>query len=703
MPSEGGLEQSVQYIKGVGPRRAALFEKLGIKTIRDLLFHFPMRYEDRSQVKKIAQVEVGELVTLVAYVRSSAAKPRGRGGGGVFEAAFADDTGFIRATWFNISGKAMEARFKPGTEWIVSGRVEINRYSGAKTIYHPDTEKHDGEASLGAMGRITPVYPATEGLTQKNIRAATLAALDYAAALEDFVPEAMNKRYRLPPLPEAVRAVHWPPAGFNTDDLALARTREQKKLIFNEFFLAQAGLALKRKSSAPQRTGPVMVADPELIRKIKELFPFPLTRAQDRVLAQIAGDMSRGQRPMTRLLQGDVGSGKTVIALAAALIATRNKKQAAIMAPTEILAAQIHRKISALLEKTNVKIVLLTSASKERTKTLERIKDGSAHIVVGTHALIQDGVEFADLGMAVIDEQHRFGVAQRAELMRKGESPHTMIMTATPIPRTLAMTLYGDLDVSTIDELPPGRTPIQTRMYGKGARAQALAMVREQAREGGQVYIVYPLVEESEKLELKAARVMYDHLKDADLAGLRLGLVHGKLKSAEKEKVMAEFVAGRLDVLVSTTVIEVGVDVPNASVMMIEHAERFGLSQLHQLRGRVGRGSRKSHCLLITDTFPGSPAWDRMKVMEKTNDGFEIAEEDLAMRGSGDFFGQRQSGFPEFKLGQILRDHKILAEARKAAFDLVEKDPHLSAPEHAPLLRAIFRWWREKFSLGSVG
>jgi len=697
------LDQPVQYIKGVGPKKAALFEKLGVKSIRDLLFHFPMRYEDRSQVMKIAQVEVGQLVTLIAHVRSSAAKPRGRRGGGVFEAAFADDTGFLRATWFNVSGKAMEARFKPDTEWIVSGRVEINRYSGAKTIYHPDTEKYDGDGSLGAMGRITPVYPATEGLTQKSIRAATLAAMDHAQTLEDFVPEAMNKRYRLPLLADAVRQVHWPAAGVGMDDLELARTREQKKLIFNEFFLAQSGLALKRKGRSPQRSGAAMDAGPELIGKIKALFPFALTRAQDRALAQIAGDMSDGKRPMIRLLQGDVGCGKTVIALAAALIATRNKKQAAIMAPTEILAAQTHRKISAFLKDTNVGVALLTSASKDRSKTLDQIRDGSAHIVLGTHALIQEGVEFADLGVAVIDEQHRFGVAQRAELMRKGDSPHTLIMTATPIPRTLAMTLYGDLDVSTIDELPPGRTPVHTRMYNKASRAQALAMVRDQAREGGQAYIVYPLVEESEKLELKAAKVMFDHLKEADLAGLKLGLVHGKLKSSEKEKVMAGFVSGQLDVLVSTTVIEVGVDVPNASVMMIEHAERFGLSQLHQLRGRVGRGTRESHCLLMADTFPGSPAWDRLKVMEKTNDGFAIAEADLAIRGSGDFFGQRQSGFPEFRIGQILRDHKILAEARKAAFDLVEKDPQLSRPEHAPLLRAIFKWWNERFSLGSVG
>ncbi|MDH5510318.1 MAG: ATP-dependent DNA helicase RecG [Nitrospinota bacterium] len=702
MPSEGGLDQPVQYIKGVGPKKAALFEKLGIHTIRDLLLHYPMRYEDRSQVKKIAQVEVGEFVTLIAYVRSSAAKPRGRRGG-VFEAAFADDTGFLKTTWFNVSGKAMAARFKPDSEWIVSGRVEINRYSGAKTIYHPDTEKYDGDGSLGAMGRITPVYPATEGLTQKNIRAATLAAMEHAGALEDFVPEAMNKRYRLPPLADAVRLVHWPATGVNMDDLELARTREQKKLIFNEFFLTQAGLALKRKGRNPQRKGIAMDAGPELIRKIKSLFPFKLTHAQDRALAQIAGDIIGGERPMTRLLQGDVGCGKTVIALAAALIATRNKKQAAIMAPTEILAAQTCRKISSFLKDTKVDTVLLTSTSRNRSKTLEQIKEGSAHIVVGTHALIQEGVEFADLGMAVIDEQHRFGVAQRAELMRKGESPHTLIMTATPIPRTLAMTLYGDLDVSTIDELPPGRTPVHTRMYGKGNRAQALAMVRDQAREGGQAYIVYPLVEESEKLELKAARVMFDHLKEADLAGLRLGLVHGKMKSAEKEKVMADFMEGLLDVLVSTTVIEVGVDAPNASVMMIEHAERFGLSQLHQLRGRVGRGSRKSHCLLMADTFPGSPAWERLKVMEKTNDGFAIAEADLTIRGSGDFFGQRQSGFPEFRIGQILRDHKILAEARKAAFGLVENDPHLLQPEHAPLFRAISKWWAEKFSLGSVG
>ena len=698
------LDQPVQFLKGVGPKRALLFEKLGVHTVRDLLYHLPMRYEDRSSVKKIAELEVGDLVTFRGYVRSSATKAMGKGRR-VFEAAFADDTGFIRATWFNFYGKSLENRFKPGTEWIVSGRVEINRYTGAKTIYHPDVEKAEAgeEEDPSHAGRILPVYPATEGLTQKAIRHATKAAMEYAPLLEDFTPESLNQRYKLPPAPQALMAVHWPGVETNLDILAQAGAREQKKLIFDEFFLAQVGLALRRRGPGKvEREGAAMDCGPDLLEKIRGLLPFRLTAAQERALAEIAADMAR-PKPMSRLLQGDVGSGKTVIALAAALIAVRNKKQAAVMAPTEILAAQTFRKISALLANTKVSVAQVTAGAKGKKQALHDIREGAVHIAVGTHALIQEGVQFHDLGMVVIDEQHRFGVNQRAELMRKGENPHTLIMTATPIPRTLAMTLYGDLDVSVIDELPPGRTPVATRLYSADGRGAALAALREEIAKGGQAFIIYPLVEESEKLQLKAATGMFQKLRDGDLAGLRLGLVHGRMKSAEKDEVMEAFSAGRVDALISTTVVEVGVDVPNASVMMIEHAERFGLSQLHQLRGRVGRGKRQSHCLLMADTYPRSPAWDRLKIMEKSNDGFEIAEADLAMRGAGDFFGQRQWGLPQFRIGDILRDHKILAEARKAAFALVERDPRLEAADHAPLRRAVERWWKEKFSLGEVG
>jgi len=702
MASGGGLSDPVQYLKGVGPKRAGLFEKLGVHTIGDLLFHYPIRYEDRSQVKKIAQVEVGEFVTLQGYVRSFGAKPRGRGGRQVFEAAFADETGFIRATWFNIQAKALEAKFKPGSEWIISGRVEANKYSGAKTIFHPDTERFEGEESLAHMGRVTPVYPATEGLSQKAIRAATLAALDLAGALEDFVPEALNQKYRLPPLADAVRTAHWPGPEVSLAELADVKTREQKKLIFCEFFMAQTALALMKRGKTVYHPQAAMESGPELIGKIKQLLPFPLTGAQEKVLGEIAADMAR-PRPMSRLLQGDVGSGKTVIALAAALIAVRNKRQAAIMAPTELLAAQSHRKISALLEHTKVNTVLLTSGRTKKQQILDQISSGQTHIVVGTHALIQDKVVFDNLGMVVIDEQHRFGVNQRAQLMKKGDHPHTLIMTATPIPRTLSMTLYGDLDVSIIDQMPPGRTPVATRLFAQGARGAALHALRDEIRRGGQAFIVYPLVEESEKLELKAAKEMFEHLQKEDLADLKLGLIHGRMKSEEKDKTMEAFLHGKLHALVATTVVEVGVDAPNASVMMIEHAERFGLSQLHQLRGRVGRGARPSICLMMADTYPGSPAWERLKVMERSNDGFEIAEADLTMRGAGEFFGQKQWGMAEFKLGDIVRDFKILAEARKAAFQIVQQDPTLDAPEHHPLRRAMMERWKDRFELGGVG
>ncbi|VAX24881.1 ATP-dependent DNA helicase RecG [hydrothermal vent metagenome] len=699
------IDQPVQYIKGVGPKKAERFEKLGVKTVGDLLFHLPLRYEDRSKFKTIAELEVGEVAVVKAKVKSARAMFRGRGRR-MFEVAFADSTGILRANWFSFSSKALTTRFAEGTEWIVSGKVSFNRFRGSKTITHPDTEAvspdGEGEGESLNFGHITPIYPLTEGLSQKSVRSAAHAALRYLDHLADFVPESLNRRYKLPSLAQSVKRTHWPEEDADIEAFAEFKTREQKKLIFNEFFLIQAGLALKRNKAKQTYPGSGMSVNESLISKIKKLLPFTLTNAQERVLKEISADMG-ADSPMSRLLQGDVGSGKTVIALSAALIAVHNKKQAAIMAPTEILATQHYRNIMSLLQDTGVNVALLTSGSPAKKQAYESIQSGKTHIVVGTHAIIQDAVGFKDLGLAIIDEQHRFGVTQRASLIGKGSRPHTLIMTATPIPRTLAMTLYGDLDVSVIDELPPGRGSIVTRIHQPSNRLSAIQVVRDQVSAGRQAFIVYPLVDESEKLQLKAATAMFEQFKKGEFEGLKLGLTHGRMKSAEKEEAMERFTRKQIDILISTTVIEVGIDQPNATVMMIEHADRFGLSQLHQLRGRVGRSVHRSYCLLMAGAGPGTPAWDRLRIMEKSQDGFKIAEADLQLRGSGDFFGVKQSGLPELKIGNILRDHKILSEARKAAFTLIEKDPGLSKPEHAELRRALTERWRDRFELGEIG
>lgn len=695
------IDSPVQFLKGVGPKRAELLKKLGVETIGDMLLFFPMRYEDRSKIKTISEINVDELETVRAEVKSALSSRRGRRR--VFEIAFADKTGVLRATWFHFSEKAYAKKFKPGSEWIVSGKVTLNRYRGSKEMIHPQVEDVGGAEAGESLhtGRIVPIYNLTEGLTQRAVRAATHAAAPYADVFTDFVPDELNARYKLPPLAESIRRAHWPEEGMSVQKLLNFQTREQKKLIFNEFFLIQAGLAIKRRGSKKEVEGIAMKTTPELMEKIYSVLPFSLTPAQQRVLREISGDVG-SDSPMNRLLQGDVGSGKTAVALSAALIAVRNKKQAAVMAPTEILATQHFKNFKKLLKGTKVRIELLTGGMKKE-KIYEAIAAGDVHIVVGTHALIQEQVSFHSLGLVIIDEQHRFGVRQRAELIRKGASVHTLIMTATPIPRTLAMTLYGDLDVSVIDELPPGRAPVKTMIFRPDGRARAMSLIRDEVKKGRQAYIIYPLVEESEKLELKAATAMFERLSGEDLFGLRLGLTHGRMKSADKEEVMEKFSRREIDALVSTTVIEVGIDQPNASVMMIEHAERFGLSQLHQLRGRVGRGEHESYCLLMTDAAPGTPAWNRLRVMEKYTDGFKIAEEDLAMRGAGDFFGEKQTGLPEFKIGDILRDYRILAEARKAAFEIVESDPALAAPRNKNLRAALKRHWRGRFELGEIG
>lgn len=699
------IDQPVQFLKGVGPKRAACFAKMGVHTVGDLLLHFPARYEDLSNIKKIAEIEQNKVEIIKGSVKSAGVRFTGRGRKRLFEVAFADETGILRATWFKFPQKAFTERFKLESEWLVSGKVILNRFRGSRGMVHPHTEHvdDDGVDSLNA-GRVTAIYPLTEGLTQKAVRVVVDAAMVYMDELVDFCPEKLNEKYRLPPLAQSIKTVHWPDSAEDIEGLLACETREQKKLIFNEFFLVQVGLALKRKKETEPAIGAAFNVDKILIDKIAALFPFQFTNAQKKVISEIAKDVATDS-PMNRLLQGDVGSGKTAVALAALLMAIHNKRQAVIMAPTEILALQHMKNISNYLAETKVTVELLTAGipAAEKKSALDRIAEGEAHIIVGTHALIQEGVTFARLGLAIIDEQHRFGVRQRAQLISRGKHVHTLIMTATPIPRTLAMTIYGDLNVSVIDELPPGRTPITTKTYFPNQMVQALEIVKAEVALGRQAYIIYPLVDQSEKVELKAAVTMFKQLQSEELAELKLGLIHGRMKSEEKESAMTRFISGDIDVLVSTTVVEVGVDCPNASVIMIEHAERFGLLQLHQLRGRVGRGSARSYCLLITEGAPNSPGWARAKVMTQFTDGFSVAEEDLKLRGAGDFFGSKQSGLPEFKIGDIIRDHKILAEARKAAFKLVDDDPTLSKPAHAPLKKAIKDHWAERFALGEIG
>ncbi|MBI5814689.1 MAG: ATP-dependent DNA helicase RecG [Nitrospinae bacterium] len=699
------LASPVQFLKGVGPRRAELLGKLGIQTVRDLLNHFPQRYEDRAAIKPIAQTQVDNLETVRGVVKNVSVSPMGRTRKKVFEAAFADKSGVIRAIWFKFPEKAYLQRYAVGTEWIVSGKVTVNKFRGNKVIIHPETEEADiepGDEGAADSYKIVPIYPLTEGLIQRALRGIIKSAEPLIEHIADFIPDELNERYKLPGLAESMAYIHSPPPDADVNSLNEFEDRHQKKLIFNEFFLVQTGLALKHGTARAKIPGVAMGVESALMEKIRSVFPFPLTGAQKRALGEITADMT-SDKPMSRLLQGDVGSGKTAVALSAALIAVHNRKQAAIMAPTEILANQHYKNISRALGATKVRVELITSGSDGKKEAISRAMSGEAHIIIGTHALIQEGVDFHNLGLVIIDEQHRFGVRQRAELMKRGVHAHTLIMSATPIPRTLAMTLYGDLDVSVLDEMPPGRTPISTKIHEPEQRRRAIELVRDEVKKGRQAYIIYPLVEESEKLELKAAVTMFEHLREGDFAGLRLGLTHGRMKSAEKDEVMERFGRGEIDILVSTTVIEVGIDYPNATVMMIEHADRFGLSQLHQLRGRVGRGTHSSHCLLMAECHRGAPGWDRLKVMEKFQDGFKIAEEDLARRGAGDFFGSKQSGLPEFKIGDILRDHRILAEARKAAFALVEEDPKLAKPENAKLLKAVKENWKDRFELGEVG
>jgi ATP-dependent DNA helicase RecG len=723
------LATPMQFIKGVGPKRSQLFNRMGIHTVGEALFVFPRRYEDRRHIEKIRSLRPGEsLKTVYGVVRTCGVTTTPKQRKKIFELMLGDETGILTAKWFNQD--YLKRVFKPDLPVVLSGKITMNPY-GCIEMIQPEYEilgDLETDTELLHTGRIVPIYPLTEGLYQKDMRHIMKSVVDqFAPVVEEDLPEEIQRKYRFLPLNDALRKMHFPD---QTDDVGLLN-REQspahQRLIFEEFFLLELGMGLKRQHTVAQEQGIAFQFEGQLEQHLRMLLSFHLTTAQERVSAEIQNDM-RSSRPMNRLLQGDVGSGKTIVALIALLSAIEAGYQGAIMVPTEILAEQHFRKMVSYLDQLNarleakdaenpwdlgkpqgfkarINICLLTGGlkKKEREQYLLQIERGEMNLVVGTHALIQHDVTFHNLGLIVIDEQHKFGVMQRATLKAKGYHPDVLIMTATPIPRTLSLTVYGDLDVSILDELPPGRTPVITKRFYEQNREMAYHLIASEIEQGRQVYIVYPLVEESEKLDLKAATQMSEHLARDVFPQYRVGLIHGRMKPEEKDRRMTAFKNHELDILVSTTVLEVGIDVPNATVMLIEHAERFGLSQLHQLRGRVGRGSDKSYCLLMT-TYPISDEGrKRLDAMIETTDGFVIAERDLEIRGPGEFFGTKQSGLPDLNIANLVRDVKLLECARKEAFALIARDPELNLPQHRPLKRALEQRWKKSLDLISVG
>lgn len=751
------LDTQIQFLKGVGPKLGDILRKKGVDTVKDLLEWYPRAYEDRRVARNISSLKPDETVSLKAQVLRVSSFNMGKSTRKLYEVILRDDTGKIHCKFFRIPYKGYFERFQPGQTVRVIGKV--SHYRGQIEFMHPDIQdvKSEDGAENEDANKLIPIYPESEGLTNRSIRKLVVMALEeikltYADELGgkaeagpklnryggvqgglsggtssgpklgrsamggrlpsavrrpnggdsrqnqferaqptpiECLPEWLRERYALRPRFEALASLHIPPLSAGPDFIEL-KSPFHRRVIFEEFFWLELYLAA-RKTGIQKESAPVFRAELGLVERLKQSLPFQLTGAQNRAFQEIVKDLGKGH-PMHRLVQGDVGSGKTLVALMASLVALENKFQTAIMVPTEILAEQHDLNARKFLEPLGVQVGMLTGSMKasERQQTYDMLKNGMIQVVIGTHALIQEAVEFANLGLVIIDEQHRFGVHQRSQLKQKGISPHFLVMTATPIPRTLAMTVYGDLDVSVIDELPPGRSPIQTRVSYESKRPQMLQFMRDQVAKGRQAYVVYPLVEESEKIDLKNAVEECEKLR-SEFQDKKVGLLHGKMKSDEKDEVMQRFRRGEIDILVSTTVIEVGVDVPNANLMVIEHAERFGLSQLHQLRGRVGRGQHKSFCILMCCHAVSDESRARLEIMEQTTDGFKIAEADLEIRGPGEILGARQSGLSGFKMANLVRDVQILQEARDAAFEVFSRDPNLSGDENEPLRRELLR------------
>jgi len=691
------LATPLQYLKGVGPRRAADFAHAGLVTIEDLLYRFPIRYEDRSRLQSIVSLRPGASSSLTGRILSCGLRSTRRPGFKIFDAVVDDGTASIRVSWLNQA--FLRDVFAVGQHVVLFGPVEM-RGSGGLQLTNPQYEILDDEdAETVHTGRIVPVYERTGSVTPKMQRRLVYEALQkLPPELPDHLPDAVRLKLEMPSRYAALLASHFPPADTPVAALNAFTTPAQQRLILEEAFLFHTGVAARRKTAAAERKTVVPTVDDRIRESARRVLPFKLTNGQKLSLKEIVDDLQRPQ-PMNRLLQGDVGAGKTIVALLAALVAMENGLQVAFMAPTEILAEQHFLNISRLLQPSRFRVALLTGATSPaaRRQQLAEIEAGSIQLAIGTHALVEGDVRFRQLGLVVIDEQHRFGVLQRASLRTKGLHPDVLVMTATPIPRTLALTLYGDLDVSVIRDVPPGRLPIRTTAKPESRREDIYAFVRGQLDGGRQAYVIYPLVDESEKVDLKAATAMFDHLSQDVFQHYRLGLLHGRMKSDAKERVMKAFAAGEIQMLVSTTVVEVGVDVANASVMVVEHAERFGLSQLHQLRGRVGRAAHQSHCFLMYQAPLSDEARERLRAMTETTDGFEIAERDLALRGPGDFFGTRQAGMPTFRSIDLVRDRAILDRAK------VEADAWLeSAAPTAEALSKMLESWQQRFRLIEV-
>lgn len=691
--SKDPLESSAQFVKGVGPRRYELLKRAGIRTVRDLLFYFPRRHEDRSEIRHIADLQPGTSGAILARVVSCKLKKRDYRRS-VLTVGAVDETGAVELIWFN--QPYFEVRFKEGGLFLFSGKLSerFDRLQMAAPYFEKISEA--GKARTFA-DPIVPIYPLTEELNQALLRRVIRSAIDgFAKYLEEVFPPKFRKSRRLPTISDAVRDMHFP--------RSLARVKlARRRLAYEELFLLEVAMAL-RYVRLKQVGGAVPIDVSEKVdAHIRRLFPFRFTRAQDKVVEEIRADLA-SPHPMSRLLQGDVGSGKTVIAVYALLGAVAAGHQAAMMAPTEVLAEQHYLGLRGYLRAARVKLALLRGGgpASKRKEMLEQIAEGKIDIVVGTHALVQKQVRFQKLALVVIDEQHKFGVLQRAALSAKGIHPHCLVMTATPIPRTLTLTVFGDLDFSVLDELPPGRKPVSTVWVQENDRPKTYDFIRKQMQRGRQAFVVYPLLAESPRLELKSATKMAEYLDREVFPDFKVGLLHGRMPALRKQQVMGQFRSGRLHMLVATVVVEVGIDVPNANLMVIEHADRFGMSQLHQLRGRIGRGAHRSYCMLFADPKT-EEARRRLEVICRTSDGFRIAEEDLRLRGPGEFFGTRQHGLPELAIADIARDYELLKLARRDAFRIVRQDPALEGRTRRKLRQAVIKKFGQRLELVSIG
>ncbi|MEA2103252.1 MAG: ATP-dependent DNA helicase RecG [Candidatus Cloacimonadota bacterium] len=677
-------QNKIQYVSGVGPKRAKLLEKLGIKTVEDILLYFPRDYVNRVNNRPIVELEIDEIISVKVHITSKGTL-QSRYKKSMFKVVVSDGTGYITCIWFNAS-KWLQKQFEVGDEIIVMGRLQF--YGKNLSITHPDVEfiEDKKKESFWSKRDLLPIYHLTEGLTNKFFRKIIFTILNGGFDSSETLPDYIRNEEKLISLSDALQKIHMPES---EEDVEVAK----KRLIFEELFFLQLMLA-RKKIHWSRAKGNSMILQKTLTTSLKNKLPFELTASQKKVLNEIVKDMNSPFQ-MNRLLQGDVGSGKTIISIFAMLLAVENGFQAAIMAPTEILVHQHYFALKNFLKDIPVKsIILLGGNYAGKSAIKDAVQKGEYDIVVGTHSLIQKDVKFKNLGLVIVDEQHRFGVLQRKVLSQKGQIPDKLVMSATPIPRSLALTVYGDLDVSIIDELPPNRQEIYTNWIKKAKKSKVYDFIKKEVDKGRQVYIVCPLVEESEKLNLRDATSTFEDLQNGEFAKYRLALLHGKMKNADKDRIMQKFSGGEIDVLVSTTVIEVGIDVPNATIMMIEHAERFGLSQLHQLRGRVGRGKYKSYCVLVAYYPMSDEGLIRLNTMKATNDGFKISEVDLEIRGPGEFFGTEQSGMPRFRIANIIRDRNVLEKVRKIAFKIIDEDYDLKL-ETNKLLR---KQYKKKFA-----